>query len=154
MNQIGNQFDCIKQCNSNWERIGFEFGTNSLYRIRLLRANPGGIGSGHGSIKESASRNFESHRTRLWFPIRIGLDDCKSSWLITVMNKMIKQSIWIESFWLKTYVTSETWLVTRQVRKILFSWEVRQRRSRRLLSHAELPFRTESCLRNETRRSK
>ena len=32
---ISNQFDCIKQCNSNWERIGFEFGTNSLDRIML-----------------------------------------------------------------------------------------------------------------------
>ena len=62
---ISNQFDYIEQCNSNWERIGFEFGTNSPFRLWFQHAIHECIGSGHGPSVDSAGRNYESHRMRL-----------------------------------------------------------------------------------------
>ena len=70
---IGNQEECIEQCNSNWERIGFEFRTNSPIRLWFQNAIYECMGSRHGPSMNSAGRNYESNQTRLWFAIRIGL---------------------------------------------------------------------------------
>ena len=101
---------------TNWIRIRNEFTDQTLVPERDLWT--------HG-LQTRTQQEFSGQELRIKSDAIVIRNpnwiDHQSRWLITIMNRDDQQSVLIEvTFDWKTFATSGTWLVTRQVRKILF----------------------------------